>query len=345
MDIDALLAESAESPPCGPNLEHDAAFLEFELASRGKAEQQFGTTVVAAEEPDWRTLLTHGAALLVRSKDLRVATVLVRALVRTEGFAGLLPGLRLVHEFIHRYWDCLYPPLDADDDNDPTMRLNALAPLVHPLELVRDVRDAPLVRSRQHGQLLVRDIEVAVGKLPARPGSTPLSPLQIDAVLSAVAVEDAAAIACAAETMVAAKQLASLLDDKVGPQRAPDFRPLLATLHAVAQACGRFQAPTVAGLSADLPTDGAPPSTEPAPMPAPGPAAIQGEIRSRQDALSMIDKVVQYLERTEPTNPAPLLLKRGKRFMTMSFVDIVREIAPDSSALIDAIAGPEQKGP
>jgi len=158
-------------------------------------------------------------------------------------------------------------------------------------------------------------------------------------------MEDAAAMARAAETMAAAKRLASLLDDKVGPERAPDFKPLLATLHAVAQACGRFQAAAIAELSAGLSADGALPSAEPQAIPALAPAAIQGEIRSRQDALSMIDKVVQYLERTEPTNPAPLLLKRGKRFMTMSFVDIVREIAPDSIARIDAIAGPEQKGP
>ena len=241
MNIEALLIETSESPPCGPNLSGDAAFLDFEITSRGKAERQVGGTVASAEEPPWSELLVHGAALLGRSKDLRVASVLVRALVRTEGYAGLLPGLQLVHGLLDRYWDCVYPTLDVEDGNSPTRRLNAIAPLLRPEVLLRDLRDAPLVRSRQHGQLLVRDIEIALGKLSARSGNAGSSQAQIDAILGAVAAEDGATIARTAETLAAAKTLAALLDDKVGLEKAPDFKPLLTTLQSVAQACGKFQ--------------------------------------------------------------------------------------------------------
>jgi len=342
MNVEALLAEAPQAPPCGPNLEHDAAFLEFEIASRGKAEQQFGTTVVAAEEPPWPVLITRGTALLARSKDLRVASVLVRALVRTEGYAGLLPGLRLVHGLLDRYWGCVHPQLDADDGDDPTMRLNALAPLAHPLVLVRDLRAAPFARSRQHGQLLVRDLEAPPGKAPANAAGAALSPAQIDAILVGAAAEDAATLARAAETLAVAKALVALLDDKVGSQRTPDFKPLLAVVQAVEQACARFQ-PAVVAVEA-APADEAD-SGAAVPLPPPSSTAADGEIRSREDALRAIDKVVQYLERNEPTNPAPLLLRRGRRFMTMSFVDIVKEIAPDSVAKIDVIAGPAQPEP
>jgi type VI secretion system protein ImpA len=54
IDVDALLAPVSEDAPCGPDLEYDAEFLALEDAARGKAEQQFGDTIIPAEDPDWR---------------------------------------------------------------------------------------------------------------------------------------------------------------------------------------------------------------------------------------------------------------------------------------------------
>ncbi|MBS0553876.1 MAG: type VI secretion system ImpA family N-terminal domain-containing protein, partial [Proteobacteria bacterium] len=87
IDVESLLQETAEQPPCGPDLEYDAAFRDLEQAAQGKPEQQFGDTFVAAEEPAWGQVREDALALLQRSKDLRIAALLVRALVRTEGFA------------------------------------------------------------------------------------------------------------------------------------------------------------------------------------------------------------------------------------------------------------------
>lgn len=345
MNIEALLVETPKSAPCGPSLDGDAAFIDFEILARGKPEQRMGNSVVAGEEPPWSELITRGAALLGRSKDLRIASTMVRALVHTEGYAGLRPGLQLVHGLLERYWPCVHPQLDADDGDDPTRRLNAIISLTHPLELLRDLRAAPLVRTRQYGQLLVRDIEVALGKLPARADAPSPSQAQIDAMLAATAAEDGSILACAADTLATVKALISVLEDKVGPAATPDFKPLLATVHAVAQTCARFQPAIPADPSPPPAENEAPGAVPQAPAPVPAAGAAAGEIRSRQDALAMIDKVVAYLEHNEPTNPAPMLLRRGKRFMTMSFVDIVREISPDSVARIDVIAGPAQTEP
>jgi type VI secretion system protein ImpA len=66
-------------------------------------------------------------------------------------------------------------------------------------------------------------------------------------------------------------------------------------------------------------------------------------VRSRDDALRLLDKVCDYLERQEPSNPAPLLIKRARRLMTMNFVDIIRDMAPDSLAQVETIAGIKQE--
>jgi type VI secretion system protein ImpA len=88
IDIESLLAPVSAESPCGPDLEYDPAFLDLDQAARGKPEQQFGDTVIPAEEPDWGAVRAGAIALLGRTKDLRVAVMLLRSLVRTANFKG-----------------------------------------------------------------------------------------------------------------------------------------------------------------------------------------------------------------------------------------------------------------
>ena len=118
IDLDQLLAEASESPPCGPDLEYDAAFLELEQAARGKPEQQYGDTLVPAEEPAWPQVRRLAEGLLGRSKDLRIAALFTQALVTTEGFPGLKAGCDILNGLIERYWEQVHPQLDPDDEDD-----------------------------------------------------------------------------------------------------------------------------------------------------------------------------------------------------------------------------------
>ena len=74
---DSWLADVAPDAPCGPDLQYDQDFLALEAAARGKPEQQYGTTIIPAEEPDWPAPSSKSAsALLDRAHDLRVARLL-----------------------------------------------------------------------------------------------------------------------------------------------------------------------------------------------------------------------------------------------------------------------------
>ena len=127
--VESLLSPISEARPSGDDLEYDPAFTALEADARPKEEQQFGDTVIPAVEPEWRVLIGNATELLGRSKDVRVAVLVLRAATRTQGIAGFSLGLTLLLELLERFWDTIHPQLDADDDNDPTMRLNALAPL------------------------------------------------------------------------------------------------------------------------------------------------------------------------------------------------------------------------
>ena len=79
MDIDTLLAPVRPDAPCGDNLEYDADFLRMMQLASGKAEQQFGDTLIAAQEPDWRQVEHIALGLLAKSKDLRIMLLLAQA--------------------------------------------------------------------------------------------------------------------------------------------------------------------------------------------------------------------------------------------------------------------------
>ena len=79
MNIDALLTPVSSEQPCGENLEYDADYMAMEQACAGKAEQQFGDTIIPAEPADWNKVEQLALSLLERSKDLRVMLALTRA--------------------------------------------------------------------------------------------------------------------------------------------------------------------------------------------------------------------------------------------------------------------------
>jgi type VI secretion system protein ImpA len=66
---------------------------------------------------------------------------------------------------------------------------------------------------------------------------------------------------------------------------------------------------------------------------------VDGEIRSRDDVIRVLDRICEYYERHEPSSPLPMLLRRAKRLATMSFLDILRELAPDGVAQAEALGG------
>ena len=339
LDLEALLAPIPGDAPSGPDLEYDPAWQEVERLAQGKAEQQFGDKIVAAEEPPWRDIGQQSLPLFARSKDARNAVLLARAQTSLEHFAGLAQGLQLIHQLMERFWDTVHPQLDASDNNDPTMRLNALSALADPQGLLRAARNAYIFRSRAHGELTVRQVELAAGKLQPRADEAVPPIATVEQQLGAVIGEDADLPLRVAAALASARALARLLDDKVGSDRSPDLKPLLGMLLTVDQVVGRVVA-TLQGSASDAASaEGAGGGG------APGGPGINagGAIRSRADVVLLLDRIAEFLQRTEPTNPARLLVTRAKRIMDMDFIQLMNELAPDGLSQARIVTGvPEE---
>jgi type VI secretion system protein ImpA len=322
-----------EGSACGDDLEYDNEFLALQQLAAGKPETQFS----AAEPPNWREVAPAAESLFARTRDLRIALLWTRAQINQRGLEALPEGLALLVALLESFWDTLHPQPDPDD-GDVYARLNALAILADPECLVSDVRAASIFRNRNIGELSVRGVEIALGKLSPRDDETGYTKGQVSQMLEA-AVNAAPEIRTTVTRAQALLQrLLGLLRDHVGAERATDIRPLQDMLHSVEQCLPVEEgAPTEA--NADEAGGGDAQADAGGGVAARPNAGLPKALHSRDDALKAIELVCDYLERTEPTNPAQLLLRRARRLINKNFMELMRELAPDAMSEVAKIMG------
>ncbi|XVJ69386.1 MAG: type VI secretion system protein TssA [Rhizobacter sp.] len=325
IELDEFLREVSAEPPCGPDLTYDADFLALESAARGKNEQQFGTTVIPAEPPDWREVEKRASALMGRSKDIRVAVALCRAWVNVKGLPGFAAGIGLVCGLLERYWETVHP---VAEEGDYFMRMNAVSSLNEVTGLLRDLRQVDFLRSSA-GAVSVRDAE-ALARGNTVEGGHQMSLDQLRLAVQDACRQENPILVAAAEAREFLTRIVNLCVANLPGAQRPEtdgLQSLLAALHELMPS-------TTSEPSSD--SDASPSSVaqgvqNQAPQP--------GVLRSRDDAIAQLLAVAAFVEKTEPTNPAPLLIRRAARLMRMGFIDILRELSPASLSQIETITG------
>jgi type VI secretion system protein ImpA len=340
VDVDVLLEDLEEAAPCGPNLEYDPAFLELEQSALGKPEVQYGDTIVPAVPPEWKQVKKQSLDLLARTHDLRVAMPLVRALLALHALPGFADGMRLLERLVAERWDGVHPELDPDDDNDPTLRINSLAQLTDPSTILRDLRETAFVMLPGLGPLTLRVLEQAHGEAPVPDGQTALAPASIDASLADVSIDAMQAATDAVNgALASAVNLEAALVRHVGSTQALSLGPLTRQLRRMADLLAS-RAPAAQEDAADAPLDADGSAVQGAAA-APRAASITGDVASRDDVIRMIDKILAYYQRYEPSSPVPMLLERAKLLAPMSFMEVMENLAPDSMQQLNVIRGPQ----
>jgi type VI secretion system protein ImpA len=325
IEFDEFLREISDEPPCGPDLTYDADFLALENAARGKNEQQFGDTVIPAEPPDWREVEKRASALLARSKDIRVAVALCRAWVSVKGLPGLAAGVGLVCGLLERYWETVHP---IAEDGDYFMRMNAVSSLNEMTGLLRDLRQVDFLRSSA-GVVSVRDAE-ALARGNTVEGGHKMSLDQLRLAVQDACRQESPILVAVVAAVDSLKRIVDLCVTKLPGAQRPEtggLQSLLAALNDLMPA----------NTSASDASSGS--SSVPDEQGALQQVAQVGGLRTRDDAISQLLAVADFVEKTEPTNPAPLLIRRAARLMRMGFIDILRELSPDSLSQIENITG------
>lgn len=340
MELADILNTVDSRLPCGEDLEYDPDFLQLQQAAAGRDEQQFGSTIIAAQPPDWSEVERLARALLERTRDLRVIGLLTSAWTEIRGLPGYGDGLALAVDTLERYWEAAHPRLDSVGEDDPMPRMNALAAFGDMQGCARSVRSASLVNG-VHGQLSLRDTEALLDGSRQDADCYPGGRARVVARLREAWAQRDADVLALASSADALRRIQKLVTDKLGGMWAPDYASILRTLNVVLDAT-RDARPAAPEPSEAVPRD------ETAPLPAevsaaataaatrPGTRWQDARIQSRDDAAAMLAKVCAYFEANEPGHPAPYLIRRAQQLIPMSFHDIIRNLAPQGLEQFEA---------
>ncbi|WP_248799126.1 type VI secretion system protein TssA [Pseudomonas sp. MWU13-2105] len=340
MDVPLLLAAVSANSPCGEDLEYDAQFLQLERDAQGKPERIMGDSVQAAEPPAWRAIEQSSTALLQRSKDLRITHFLVQSALALDGLPGLANALTLVSEMLQQYWGELYPLLDADDDNDPTVRINALSGLACETN-IRLLRESVLTRSRAFGTVTLRAALNASGLQGFADESLNADGLS-GALRDSDAVQLAAVRAALTEARSAVDAIERFVSDQVGSAEGVDLGALRQPLKLALQILGEYAPGTDTGepSAAEYESEPALHGSDSA-APIVTRSTPPGEIGNRDDVLRSLERLLNYYARHEPSSPLPVLLNRAKNLVHADFATIVRNLIPDGLSQFENLRGPE----
>ena len=332
-EVDQLIARISDESPSGDNLEYEPEFGELEREAQGKAEQQMGDEVVEAEPPDWRSVVKQAEGLLAKSRDLRLAVYLARGGLNIHGPQGLADGVAIIRGLLESQWDTVHPQLDAEDNDDPTFRVNSVMQLSDTVGMLHDLLLMPIVSSKAVGRFGLRDIRVANGELQplSDDGQIPDSALINAAFMDCDLDElqaDAAAIDAAIEDL---GKCEAVFAEKIGAANSPDIDGLVKEVKEIKTAYA--EALVSRGIGVEVPEGEAGAAGDAAP------ARISGEVNSREDVTLLLGKICTFYERNEPSSPIPILLQRVKRLVSMDYLEITAELTPEAVKQAKALAG------
>jgi len=68
----------------------------------------------------------------------------------------------------------------------------------------------------------------------------------------------------------------------------------------------------------------------------------KGIVQNRNDVEKMLEMIISYYQREEPSSPIPFLLQRAKSFVNKDFIEIISELSPGGASEAKSICGIEE---
>jgi len=232
---------------------------------------------------------------------------------------------------VDQLWEHVHP-LPDPDDGDPYARVNAISVMCDPAGLLADLRETRLIQDRAVGELGLRNVMIALGQMQAGEEDSAPSKDQITNMLAAVLERSPEIRTQCQDTVTLARQSISLVNDKLSGD-APDLRPLYNLANGVAGLLPSEDG-AVPGDEAEGAGDGSP--SVGGGNDGGSKRSLSGSINSREDAMRAIDMICVYLEKAEPSNPAPLFLRRARQLIGHNFLQLIRALAPEA---LNGVAG------
>jgi type VI secretion system protein ImpA len=378
VDVEALLAPVSDDNPVGEDL--DGSPERYAVEEPFQTEQQAdGDEEVVI---DWRDASRRIVAQLAETKDLWLATYLMRVGARLGDLDAVVGGAQVGAGLLDRYWDTVHPQLDTVDfigRKAPFEALTKLRDFLNPLKQV------VLVQHPRLGRYTIADVQrfKAEGALADGYGMFEAAlddhggdvmkevRDKVDALTAAIRRSDAVLTANAVDvtstnfepTYVALAEIRGAIDAFVKEEEAPADAPFdLDSLDF-----GDFGNPAegagdgggggdfdLSGLDALLNegSEAAPAAQPAANQPAAAGAGASGArgggrraggpIATRAEAVAALEAVESYFQKNEPSSPVPAIIRRARSWIAMDFMALLQDLSPDSLSDVRKILGVQE---
>jgi type VI secretion system protein ImpA len=349
VNVEELIKPIAEDSAVGVNLRQDNAInaLYYQMKDLRNAARDLERRQSMGQDlelnADWRGLAKLCVtALTEKTKDLEIASWLIEALVRLEGFAGLCKGVQVMSALTKNYWDTIYPLPDEDgletrlapivslngDEFDGTLiapiaqvditQGNSVGPYAlwqyqQAIENGKITEKTTIAKRREQGSVFLDDIKVAVAESSASFYQA-LNKNLADCKAAYHAFDEILIEQCA-EQKPSSSKILQALDNFADHVRfiTKDTPFALAT------------APQVEAMLEN-------PEEEKMEIALPVASATPNNVSSRDEALQQLAKLADFFRRTEPQSPLPYLLERAQQLGRLSFTELLKELVDDESA-------------
>ncbi|QDV86137.1 type VI secretion system protein TssA [Planctomycetes bacterium TBK1r] len=356
LDFDQLLAPISDESPSGQYLRR-SDFERFQRAKDARAEavnaerkiREFamydedelaalsdqGQGVEVPSSPDWRSVLDQCVDIIAHhSKDLWVASWLVEANTRRNGYAGARDAFRLISKICETYWDGIYPPHDDEDGYlDTVSQLASLNGVEGPGTLIAPLEEIPLLP--EYGALTYaayREATVGGGGGEVTENDFDNAVRQIDLDQLRQQEEDLA------EAIEAYKEMTAVLESKCRVEGEEDHTPpssqIRRTLETIQQAFSNLTRNLLSSNGdAEPEGDGETTATGLTPNAGPKVDLAQAQVNNREDAFRMLMKASEFFRKTEPHSPVSYMLQQTVEFGRMDLPTLLQKLIQDSSVL------------
>jgi type VI secretion system protein ImpA len=344
MEVQRLLEPIYDESPTGDNLRlsaGDTTFADIEEMRRiaDPAVDPTGKGKVA----DWQGVVRACESALGRkSKDLQLAAHLAEALAYTEGFGGVLDGLKLVRGLFEKHWDRVHPGFEDGEIIEP-VRARWISWIGSSRDFLTAVKRVPITKGPGLPELSWADYEGSqrVDSASVQANSTAHDELRAAGLISG----EEWRLALSGTSLDRLKRIRGTLRECVAEVQG---------IEAVCEAKFSEDAPNLVELRNFLDDaasylDSRSVESAPAPSSDAGRQDFAGQrvvstgashsggssggpIGSREDAYRRLQEAADYLRRTEPHSPVSALVERAIRWGELSFADLLRDVVKSKDA-------------
>ena len=326
IDVAELTAPLSEDQPAGEDLDG--------TSGRYAIEEPFQTETSDAEdgdapELDWRGTIRRIVEQAGETRDLWLATYLMRAGAKSGDLDTVVNGAQLLAGLLEQQWDSVHPQLEMVDFIGRKAPCEALTKF---REFLGPLRKVILLDHPRLGRYSSEDFERfaiggdgadGYGMFRAALEGTPVDEIRmtvdrIDAIRDALRRSDGILTAHAV--------------DDTSTNFQPTYEAIETIRRSIVEYAGMGDGST-AGDSKPAVGSG---QTAASPEQRDSAEGFRGagRIDSREDVVKAFDAIVDYYRVREPSSPIPALLRRARTWVGMDFMAVLEDLTPDS--MVDA---------